>query len=828
MRLQISWFAWLFALWLALWPGRRLWERLDHQLTPGSWTEKLREDATRCTSFVLPRDRYVAITLPRKRGDIRLLTNAALPYSVATNKSERLETERWTYAIEYQFQDSHGEVLTSGQYHFRTNCLLYQDRRSGELFTNTFFASRLVIPASMRPMVIGEARIPTDAARLQLRLLQSHNDIQDITVRAYAPLDEAERKVQKWNRLSPEKRKQLSRANVYPSVLLRDAERERLMDSQWTLLLPDGVAGADYEPRTLYTLKLNTGQLIYDMALPAGLPVAKGMRGIVPVPTGPGAAKLRFNTRPTYLSRTRNLTVLYHRGQNSAPESSTVAIDSARDREFTIPANGGILEIVAPFEVSIEAFWKGQETAEWMEITPCPETLSQYELQPKTNVTYSLAHLNGLPTPIKLCLRRPSVTEPSVVEWELLDPNRVVVAAGTITMNEYVSRFDRRVQNADLAPTSEPVNRFFDVTTDIAYLRIRAVRGNVLVATYSRPQELPVHRTVPHDYSAYERSLSDNNTWFLMWPTELSEGLQTVSVSTQPRPPKTRDDIIAGRFEWEDFLPVGARPAMEALVARNAALPVRPELLPFTYNRIRSGHEFSIATVTHERAGPRLYFRANHSPQTLRVMAGSQLLSTHTLHANHGSIRLADVETQEVDTSSIRIDVDDPNTELFVNRVSLAQSDPTYVKRLLHPIDPGETLTFHYKRSFEPNELVTLKFFPSSGQKPSSTAPVHTRLQISLLAKRVESNQAFSTWTHLERTVDVNFTPNNQAEAVPIVLASNDEQIAPGQPIFLPIGEDIAEASFPIQIRLLNGNRGYVSLYQLRQELKFDSKVSVE
>ena len=182
------------------------------------------------------------------------------------------------------FLDRRYDAIAARMYNFRTSCVLQRDRKSGEFFSNTFFASRRIIPATTRPMVVNPNQIPDGATYIQLRLVGKAEEIQDVVVRSYVPMDVANRRVQKWKRLSPERRRQLARANVYPPVLLRDHERHRLMDNQWSLLLPKGVAGSDYHTRKLYTLKESDGQKVYRHALPYGLAIANGARGSVPVP----------------------------------------------------------------------------------------------------------------------------------------------------------------------------------------------------------------------------------------------------------------------------------------------------------------------------------------------------------------------------------------------------------------------------------------------------------------------------------------------------------------------------------------------------------------
>ena len=262
------------------------------------------------------------------------------------------------------------------------------------------------------------------------------------------------------------------------------------------------------------------------------------------------------------------------------------------------------------------------------------------------------------------------------------------------------------------------------------------------------------------------------------------------------------------------------------------------------------------------------------SPQRIRVFLDGSLAEERILHTSCGSIYLPDVTKPE--TRVARIETEDPDSELYLNwtwpgktenwsfpgsisqrgvapvvgndsgktaanaerlirtgrnpgEYSDSPQSRAFVKRLVHPIRPGETLAFKYSRSFEANENVTIRFFRRvDGNEVTASDPNQSdsRFYIRVIADRHGVDRAFTQWTHLERTVT--FSPPSSGEPLPVVLGSRNEQIDAGQAVFLPVGDDLAGESFTIEIRSDEGAGGFVSMSQLRDAQPLRSRVTVE
>ena len=301
--------------------------------------------------------------------------------------------------------------------------------------------------------------------------------------------------------------------------------------------------------------------------------------------------------------------VVYYPADRSGPTVDTITLQNNPDLEFTLDTNGGIIELISQSELSTQVFWRSSEQTEWIEITPEAERLHAYELTAGTDVIYSVSHVEKLPTPIRLSLRNADVSCQPSVQWELLDRENQVLSEGLVRVDGSRALFDRIINDARIESVSSPVHRYFAASPKVAAMRIRSLDYSVIVSAYTRPPILPIVRSVPRDYSAFERARVENDTWFLMWPVEASKGLQTKVVSIQSKPPVYDERISSGRFEWTAIDPFAAGPAKEILIPRADHAPVHSGTVSFVYRQIQSGADVRLDVSDPARA-PRLLFRA--------------------------------------------------------------------------------------------------------------------------------------------------------------------------------------------------------------------------
>ncbi len=362
MRLRKTFFLVLFLAGVLARPGIRGWHSLGQLLRPGQWSERLREETYSDAAMVIDNNDFVAIDLPSTWRRLRVLTNATLRRGQATQSADDSESPEHFYNLEYQFLDKTGEILSHGDYHFRTRTIRYRDAESGELFYPTFFANPDYLPAETQSMICSREGMPENGTQLRLRLKRTDADIVDVAVRVFSQSALPEQRTTlKWQRMAREERFRVARANIYTPKLLSKTEIHDLIQGKWSALSPGGIRGVDYRCRTLYTLKNFEGEEIRPPEIAAGVPLSNQIRAMLPLPDEAGQLQLQLQPADNR-ARVLPIPLLIHWYPPGLQRPQTYHfIATSSSNSFELVAEGGLIEVESQHDMVLRRFGRQQQ-----------------------------------------------------------------------------------------------------------------------------------------------------------------------------------------------------------------------------------------------------------------------------------------------------------------------------------------------------------------------------------------------------------------------------------------------------------------------------------
>ncbi len=602
------------------------------------------DDVTRFRTYVVGTDRWLNYQIPGRCLALRLFTNAALPAEarsmpIPTDSMERLG---YSYCIDYEILDRHGNVLREAKYHFRASPLKpvpeqFGNKSAGKMSgsleagSESFFDETNLIPAGTRTM-----QLPLDkdligkADRIRLKLTSADPMINEVVTRLYAQRkDPGYDRPATWNRLSGSVREKLARASVYSPEMLTGYEKTNLLRKRWNAASPIGMANREFVTRRMYVPDHDPELEVNQSA--TGVELVPGYRVVCPLPLEPGKVAIRLSGGSLgggSLSGGNGLEQsCYVRwfGRSADGRTGKIYKASSDAIEFRPLAAGGILELESAelAKAASEMIERGSTPmvaqVMWypdadqssvaankhklpiqagIDITPEPRSTRLYTVSNEQPLEFSISHVGNRPTPVRLSLR--STMSPNAAslevhrraEWRLLDVAGKVVEHGTLQIPAEVSRYDRLLVPGGFAPVTEATHFHFRIPAGVRTLQVVSPDDDVVATAFTRPPNRSKKTLVPDDYFAVNRAASTRRTWFSIRPVDYEDRVArggAVSCRLQMRPPEENEHIRTGDYQWESFQPDNLMTGRELLTARDGNLSVREEALPATFVELPRG-----------------------------------------------------------------------------------------------------------------------------------------------------------------------------------------------------------------------------------------------
>lgn len=778
------------------------------------WRLRRVNDTTLSAVDLLDQTKWVRYTLPPGQPLVRVVTNASVPQSLVT----ATPTEEWQYTLHYQVLSRAGKILLDQQYVHRTRLTTYTDVQTGEIFTGRFYLHGQLFPADGKVMVLNLQGLPEEATQLRLRVATVPSPLLDIVARVYSRELATVRKLSGvWQRLSVKQQRILARGNLYPPELLSEEEKRNLLHQRWSTIAPEGIPEVDYTRRDLYALKdIEEEEETREPLLPAGSLVSPTFYGVIMIPEGGGYLRFGFDQLPWKLSHgaDRTVEVRWYGRELAQRKTFTLLWDEAGNTlsDF-IP--GGLVEII-PRQLLIMRIFLTTEGKE-QEITPDPVAARTYRVDAESPVDYEIFHERQYPTPLRLSLRSPlgsldgepplpettvSLAPPSV-RYELLDAKNTVLQQGTLNSSTVPSLYDRILTAAEGVPVTEPTHYYFSLPHSVTRVRLHAQHGRVLVAAANRPPTLTREIQIPEEFYSFADSTTQPG-WFTLWPVGAEQLLldnRVLLVAVQPRPPEDDPEVVAGRYQWEDYQPSGNWRARRLLTPAEPSAIQRTQTLPILFNEIPIGREQAVEFVApvgqHELTPTLLYVRPQGAlqPTVLRALVNGQV-RRHILVDGQAS----EIQLPPLASGSYRVTVLGPGDgHAFLNYLPSGGTAPTRLIRTALRFD-SMSLSFDYEKRTSEDEILSLRLYT-----PHHTT-TRTHIRVRIVGPPTEGTGPYLHWTFRDRRYDV-----RPAKSAPVpVLGTNAEFVTTGQFLAIPLGDDLPPGLYRLQMDIEQGPGGYV------------------
>ncbi|MCB1778317.1 MAG: hypothetical protein KDI50_12860, partial [Candidatus Competibacteraceae bacterium] len=564
--------------------------------------------------------------------------------------------------------------------------------------------------------------------------------IEKMVVRVYAQehLFDATRDY-RWQRVSRRLREQLGRASVYGADLLTLAEQTQLLRQIWSPTAPLGVEGRAYQSRKMYVTFEAEAEPHRWPVLPAGLYVDPNLHGTLAIPEPGGMVELELLDVASPLAKAGiSLNPPLAQGGDAMMPNSPVpkgdgqaggtsatlrllwygALPSQR-AEYVVPMHGattrwsgalmpGLVEIMASQPVVVRAALR-QKTGPAFNLVQDPVYLRLYEVGAGQALAFDIAHVGAQPTFWRVDLRQalPTVADPAMVRYELVDEQGDVVRQGVLPVPALRSRYDWRVSSS-LFPewVSEPAHYAFVLPAKVVKVRLRA-ETPLLVAAYTRPPDLPRSVRAPEDYQPDRPGAGRQPFWFPVLPVDAPTLLQearSALIVVQSRPPEIDPDILAGRYDWQDYTPEGPWRGRYLLNPRDPETPLRVQALGSVFRPVSAG----VPTALHFQGPPGrstvepilLVLRKSAAPSAVRVAVDGVIVHSSVIAVHRASIRLPPLP---VGRHTLTVTAAQPGRWLISNA---GADENSVIRRLAYLLDE-QPLEFVYAKTTAGEETLT-------------------------------------------------------------------------------------------------------------------------
>lgn len=767
--------------------------------------------------YVLGKNDWTEFNIPKGIHSLRLVTNATLPadFKVEPNSS-------WPYILQFEFLDNGGRVLLQRDYSYRSSLRIFQDKTSGTRFSASFYLEPELMPTDGHVVMLNLSDLP-QVSSMRVKIRQTDPSIIDVGFRAYAEEILTDyRLAHRWLRLSEEQKAKLGKGNVYSHDMLAENEIRNLLRGQDRPLGPTGIVGRAYSSRTLYVMREYTGQEVGVPVLPAGVYVDENIHGVIPLPEGGG--KVRLNFVPLGLVNApepgSKIKIRWY-GRKITQRSQTIVTWRGEGTRVEANWKGGLLEVVAQGGLAVRAYMKqdGQE----QEITPDNLYLRAFSAQESVYVEYAVDHVRKDPTPFRMDIRHTllpgEVAEenPVWVTYQLLNHSGSVVREGSILAAPPLSVYERLIPDTLGLRMSDPSTYYFSLPAGIASVRLFSDKP-ALLSGYTRPWELVRESRVPEDAYVTDDNLERQLSWFPLKPINFQALVlanRSMLVATQYRPPQDNPDMLAGRYQWQDFHPRGNWLGRTLFTPVDDAGPAREDALPSTFLPIEKGRETTITLLAAKGVKivqPTLaYFRSGSEPFEIRMLVDGRPYYQGKVAGSDGEIGLPSLYAGK-HIITLQTDM---NAGFYLNHTAPGRS--SLLKRLGNIFEHGK-LDFDYAHGTHCQETMGMRLFTPQGKKERSVLSV----RIDPPKNRIVG--PLSGWSFINRRFDVRPEMLSGSRVASHRLDATDE----GQPFFIPMAQDLPPGNYRVRTKLEHGPGGYFLLSRIVPGLAGERKVMME
>ncbi|HSG69080.1 MAG TPA: hypothetical protein VLA12_01625, partial [Planctomycetaceae bacterium] len=491
----------------------RFWPDEETITGPSANVTAAPRDLIQCRTYLLPEERKLELDLPSDVVRIRLLVNAALEPDVRETLQRGVPPIDFPLELIYEILDADGNLLLEGHGDFQSRIHGSFHTELNQPIVGGFFKQSELLPGSSHELSLSLDRFQGRATKVTVRLGSHAPEIREAVLRSYALIGRSEGFDEYlWDRTSPTWRERLTRTNLYPPELVSESERQNLLRHRWSSVPPSGIDGTDYEERILCLFR-DFHEPTRIESLPVALvnPVGPHWRSGIPLPDPAGTLRLEFTWHEISEALPNGLpagAVVRWHAPEAARNTSATAIPESPVSEIELSVEGGMIEIESPHLAEVRAWWRpeGQSLEQVLQsngglqkiaperltpggevdITPEPIIRKVYRTDPGTTVEFSVSHLSGESTPLRVILQQPmmaddreAATGNPKLTWEFLDLQGQVTHSGVIEYAAPLSEYERIDEQTPIQNVGEPATRYFAVPDHVSVVRFGSVEHSM-------------------------------------------------------------------------------------------------------------------------------------------------------------------------------------------------------------------------------------------------------------------------------------------------------------------------------------------------------------
>lgn len=779
-------------------------------------------------AYLTDGERWLDFPITSGTTQLKLISNAnSSSFEQARRQRLADPARRWPYALEIEVADSSGKTIFRRTHHHRADVVEFRGP-DGRSHTPAFYLRDTLVPFAGAIFNLDLAGLPP-AGMLRVRLAGKDPDIADVALRVYQPDRTSEQRAAfLWQRLSEKQKEGLARGNVYPPELLIEQEKLNLLMHAWKALGPKGVEGRDYRMRELYVLLDNDGEIVDDPVPPFGIVADGRVRATLPIPEGGG--DLRLLLQPTLRSgepgQAADRVGLRWYGASAFERTARSISMAAAQAGYSLAVGGGLLEVEVPVETAVRAFLRrrGQAPGSEEEITPPPQYLRTFVADDREPVSYTLeARQESSLLRLEFRqLRMASAARDKLAHYVILDAAGAPLKEGAIPLTLPDSRYERVMGDFSGAWLSDPGVYYLVLPARARQIRLQpgtqadGAITPLLVSAHSRPFRLPREIRVPEDFFDDNAAGRRIPAWFPLRPDRYEESVlnnRSRVIAIQPRPAEENADLVAGRYQWEDYRPRGDWLARPIYSPREPGTPFREESLPTTFSPLPAGRPVDRDFPAYQGMSavtPTLVWIGRPEAVTLTVEIDDQPPLRMRVAGPHVEIPLPPLAAgrHRLQVASTR-----PGS-LYVNHLRPAAG--AVVRRLAQRF--SGSLTFDYERSANIEETLTVRLFQPADTKRAGT------LTVQVAGPALPELKPLEGWIFNERHVAVRPDASFQAP----VFGAAGEACDPGQPVYIPFSADAPKGNYRIVVQAGAGAGGYLTLSRLGPPIAAQRRVHVQ
>lgn len=768
--------------------------------------------------YVLDKDRWTEFPIPNGTSLLRVVNNATLPSFVKIDP-----TLSWPYVLRYEFLDSSGKVLLQRDYSYRAGLRQFLDTSTNTKFSASFYLEPNLRATDGHVVAINLVNLP-QAERMRVKILQADPSIRDVVFRTYIEETVPDFRIaHRWLRLNDEQKVKLAKGNVYSQDLLAENEIRNLLRGQEHPLGPAGVSGRSYHARTLYVMREYEGQDIAVPVLPAGVYVDEHIHGVIPLPEEGGKVRLKFTSLGQEKAPAPGSTIQVRwSGRLITDRKQTGVVWQGEGATLDADWKGGMLEIIASGGLTVRAFLLQGDHKE-QEITPQAMYLRAFVVQQSTPVEFVVDHVGNDPTPFRVDIRQAMSPadliedNPVWVGYQLLNQQGGIVREGSILASPPWSVYERLQSDTLGLRMTDPSIYYFSLPAEVATVRLTADRPALLTG-YTRPWDMVRESRVPEDAYMVDDAMERQVSWFPLKPKNfqtLVMGNRSMLFATQFRPPVDNPDLLAGRYQWQDFHPQGSWLGRSLFTPAEDFSPQREDTLPATYQPIVAGQETLLGLEAPRGVGsvqPSLaYFRQSSAPFEVKVLLDGQVHYQGRIAGADGEIVLPALRAGK---HRFKV-ISSAGAEFYLNYTLPIPG--SLLKRLGNRFEGGK-LNFVYEHGPGCEETLGMRLYSPQGQQGRSV------VRVWLEAPRNQVVGPLTGWSFTSRRFDVR--PETLSGSR--VAAHRRRAADRGQAFFIPMAQDLPPGKYPMHVTLERGSGGYLLVSRIVPGLATERKLVLE